>query len=149
MARYEQSLAIQESLGDVQGKSATLANMAVVQFRQGDYETALRNARESLRLLQQIGALPDAAQVAQIIRQMEAARAGNQMEPQAPLTSARLVGRFSGAVVRVLRNQMPAAGVRADLERLAAEPTYAPLAAALLAALDNTATAASALLAAA
>jgi hypothetical protein len=76
MRLYEQSLAIKESLGDVRGKSATLANMAVVQFRQGAQETALGNARESLRLLRAMGAARDAAQVEQIIQQMEAALSG-------------------------------------------------------------------------
>jgi hypothetical protein len=76
MGLYEQSLAIQESLGDVKGKSATLVMLAQLQFARGDHELALSNARESLRLLRAMGAGPDAAQVEQIIQQMEAAMAG-------------------------------------------------------------------------
>ncbi|MEI7646470.1 MAG: tetratricopeptide repeat protein, partial [Chloroflexales bacterium] len=76
MGLYEQSLRIQESLGDIKGKSATLANMAGLQFRQGDHATALHNARTSFDLLQGMGAASDAAQVASIIQQMEAALAG-------------------------------------------------------------------------
>ncbi len=76
MRLYEQSQAIDESLGDIKGKSATLANMAILQFRQGDHEIALHNARTSFDLLQGMGAASDAAQVASIIQQMEAALAG-------------------------------------------------------------------------
>jgi tetratricopeptide (TPR) repeat protein len=68
---YEQSLAIKEGLGDVRGKSATLAMMAQLQFMRGEYNRALSSARESWYLLQSIGAAPDAAKVAQIIQQME------------------------------------------------------------------------------
>ncbi|NWF79761.1 MAG: CHAT domain-containing protein [Chloroflexi bacterium] len=149
MRLYEQSLASDESLGNVRGKSATLANMSVVQFRQGDHETALRNARESLHLLQAMGAAPDAANVAQIIQQMEAALAGGATPQPAAFTPARLVGALTGAVVRVRRGQLAGAGVRADLERLAAEATLAPVATALLAALDGAADATATLLIAA
>jgi tetratricopeptide (TPR) repeat protein len=149
MRLYEQSLAIQESLGDVRGKSATLVMMAQIQFARGDHETALRNARESLRLLQAMGAAPDAAKVAKIVQQMEAALAGGASPQPAAFTPARLVGALTAAVVRVRRGQLAGAGVRADLERLAAETTLAPVATALLAAMDGAADAAAALLVAA
>ncbi|WP_448541105.1 tetratricopeptide repeat protein, partial [Roseiflexus sp.] len=68
MRLYEQSLAIKERLGDVRGTSATLVMMAQIQFARGDHETALRNARESLRLLQAMGAAPDAAKAAEIVQ---------------------------------------------------------------------------------
>jgi len=149
MRLYEQSLAIQESLGDVRGKSATLVMMAQIQFARGDHETALRNARESLRLLQAMGAAPDAAKVAEIVQQMEAALAGGASPQPAAFTPARLVGALIGAVVRVQRGQMPAADLRADLERLSAEATLTPITTALLAALDGAADAAATLLVAA
>jgi hypothetical protein len=149
MRLYEQSLAIKESLGDVRGKSATLVMMAQIQFARGDHETALRNARESLRLLQAMGAAPDAAKVAKIVQQMEAALAGGASPQPAAFTPARLVGALTAAVVRVRRGQLAGAGVRADLERLAAETTLAPVATALLAAMDGAADAAAALLVAA
>jgi tetratricopeptide (TPR) repeat protein len=149
MRLYEQSLAIQESLGDVRGKSATLVMMAQIQFARGDHETALRNARESLRLLQAMGAAPDAAKAAEIVQQMEAALAGGASPQPAAFTPARLVGALIGAVVRVQRGQMPAADLRADLERLSAEATLTPITTALLAALDGAADAAATLLVAA
>ncbi|NCC35702.1 MAG: tetratricopeptide repeat protein, partial [Chloroflexia bacterium] len=149
MELYAQSLAIKESLGDVRGKSATLANMAVVQFRQGDHAIALGNARESLRLLQSMGAAPDAAKVADIIQQMEAAMAGGSTPQPSAFTPAQLVGALTGAVVRVLRGQMPGAGVQADLARLSAEETLTPSTAALLAAIDGKTNAAATLLTAA
>jgi hypothetical protein len=119
----------------VRGKSATLVMMAQIQFARGDHETALRNARESLRLLQAMGAAPDAAKVAKIVQQMEAALAGGASPQPAAFTPARLVGALIGAVVRVQRGQMPAADLRADLERLSAEATLTPITTALLAAL--------------
>jgi tetratricopeptide (TPR) repeat protein len=149
MRLYEQSLAIKERLGDVRGKSATLVMMAQIQFARGDHETALRNARESLRLLQAMGAAPDAAKVAEIVQQMEAALAGGASPQPAAFTPARLVGALIGAVVRVQRGQMPAADLRADLERLSAEATLTPITTALLAALDGAADAAATLLVAA
>ncbi|WP_296753341.1 tetratricopeptide repeat protein [Roseiflexus sp.] len=149
MRLYEQSLAIQERLGDVRGTSATLVMMAQIQFARGDHETALRNARESLRLLQAMGAAPDAAKAAEIVQQMEAALAGGASPQPAAFTPARLVGARTAAVVRVRRGQLAGAGVRADLERLAAETTLAPVATALLAALDGAADAAATLLVAA
>jgi hypothetical protein len=48
--------------------------MAQVQFMRGEHDQALCNARESLRLLQAMGAQPDAAKVAEIIQRMEAIR---------------------------------------------------------------------------
>jgi tetratricopeptide (TPR) repeat protein len=149
MRLYEQSLAIKERLGDVRGTSATLVMMAQIQFARGDHETALRNARESLRLLQAMGAAPDAAKAAEIVQQMEAALAGGASPQPAAFTPARLVGALIGAVVRVQRGQMPAADLRADLERLSAEATLTPITTALLAALDGAADAAATLLVAA
>jgi tetratricopeptide (TPR) repeat protein len=149
MRLYEQSLASDESLGDVRGTSATLVMMAQIQFARGDHETALRNARESLRLLQAMGAAPDAAKAAEIVQQMEAALAGGASPQPAAFTPARLVGALIGAVVRVQRGQMPAADLRADLERLSAEATLTPITTALLAALDGAADAAATLLVAA
>jgi tetratricopeptide (TPR) repeat protein len=142
MALYEQSLAIKDGLGDVRGKSATLANMAVVQFRQGEHERALTNARTSLQLLQAMGATPDAAQVAQIIEQMEAARSGGAATGPDDRSPARLVGALVAATVRALRGQLPRESVQAELHRLAARDDLQPVVTALQAALDNRPTAA-------
>ena len=149
MRLYEQSLAIQESLGDVRGKSATLVMMAQIQFVRAEHEQALSNARESLSLLQAMRAGPDAAKVAEIIQWMEATLAGGATPQPSEFTPARLVGALTGAVVRVKRGQMPGADVRADLERLSAEETLTPITAALLAAIDGATDAAAALLLAA
>ncbi|MGQ9829509.1 MAG: tetratricopeptide repeat protein, partial [Roseiflexus sp.] len=104
---------------------------------------------ESLYLLQAMGAAPDAAKVAQIIQQMEAALAGGATPQPSEFTPARLVGALTSAVVRVRRGEIAAADVRADLERLSAEATLTPITAALLAAIDGAADAATALLVAA
>jgi len=80
---------------------------------------------------------------------MEAALAGGASPQPAAFTPTRLVGALTAAVVRVRRGQLAGAGVRADLERLAAETTLAPVATALLAALDGAADAAATLLVAA
>ncbi len=148
MRLYEQSLAIQESLGEVRGKSATLANMSIIQFRQGDRETALHNARESLRLLRAMGAA-DAAKVAEIVQQMEAASSDQKTTESAELSPARLAGALTAATVRALRGQLPRAGVQAELQGLSAAGDLEPVRAALLAALAGTPSAAAELLAAA
>ncbi|WP_129676700.1 tetratricopeptide repeat protein, partial [Candidatus Chloroploca sp. Khr17] len=149
MGLYEQSLAIKASLGDVRGKSATLVMMAQIRFVRGEHDRALSNARESFGLLQAMGAVADAAQVAEIIQQMEAAMAGGATPQPSALTPAQLVGALTGAVVRVLRGQLPGAGVQADLARLSAEETLTPSIAALLAAIEGKTNAAATLLTAA
>ncbi|MBI5652655.1 MAG: CHAT domain-containing protein [Chloroflexi bacterium] len=67
MRLYQQSLQIQEQLGDLQVKSATLANVGVVLIRRGENESALTALLESLNGLLQIGAMPMANQVANIL----------------------------------------------------------------------------------
>lgn len=142
MALYEQSLAIKDGLGDVRGKSATLVMLAQLQFARGDQDVALGNARTSLQLLQAMGATPDAAQVAQIIQQMEAARSGGAATGPDDRSPARLVGALVAATVRALRGQLPRESVQAELHRLAARDDLQPVVAALQAALDNRPTAA-------
>ncbi|WP_299643877.1 CHAT domain-containing protein [uncultured Chloroflexus sp.] len=139
---YEESLALCERLGDVQGKSATLIMMAQVQFIQGEHAKALANVRAGWQLLQAIGAAPDAAQAAQLVQQMEAMLASVG-------TPSRLVGALIAAVVRAKRGQMSATEVRAELERLLAEEALAPVVTALVAALADQADAAAQLLLAA
>ena len=67
MRLYQQSLEIKERLGDLQGKSATLAMMAQVHILRGEQEPALRALLVSLQILSQIGAAPDAQKVAGIL----------------------------------------------------------------------------------
>ena len=55
MALYEQSAAIDEQLGDLQGKSATLHAMANVYVTRGDLDGAMRLYEESLALQEQLG----------------------------------------------------------------------------------------------
>jgi tetratricopeptide (TPR) repeat protein len=52
---WEESLALFKRIGDVQGKAATLHNMAVVIAEQGDVERAIGLWEESLALLERIG----------------------------------------------------------------------------------------------
>jgi len=73
MALYQQSLDLYEALGDVRGKATTLVMLAKIQFGEGKRELALQNTRESLRLLEYLGATREIAQVRQILAQMEGA----------------------------------------------------------------------------
>jgi hypothetical protein len=50
MRLYEQSLAIEESLGDVRGTSATLHQMAGVLVTRGDLDGAMRLYEQSLAI---------------------------------------------------------------------------------------------------
>jgi tetratricopeptide (TPR) repeat protein len=58
MRLYQQSLELDERLGDLQGKAATLAMMAQVHILRGEQEPALRALLVSLQILSQIGAAP-------------------------------------------------------------------------------------------
>ncbi|MFN3374438.1 MAG: tetratricopeptide repeat protein, partial [Chloroflexus sp.] len=118
------------------------------------------------QLLQAIGAVPDAAQAAQIIQQMEAMLASG-VTPQsayvtlapvddehgtlssAPGVTPQLIGALITSVVRAKRGQMSATEVRAALERLSTGGVWAPIAAALMAALADQPDAAARLLLAA
>ena len=51
----EQSLAIQQQIGDRQGEGSTLNNISQIYDAKGDYETALRYLEQSLEISQQIG----------------------------------------------------------------------------------------------
>jgi Tfp pilus assembly protein PilF len=52
---WQQSLEIKERIGDVQGKAATLANMASLIAQQGDIERALQLWQQSLEIEERIG----------------------------------------------------------------------------------------------
>ncbi len=115
LARYQQSLAIKERLGDVKGKSATLVMMAQVQFMRGEHDQALCNARESLRLLEAMGAQPDAAKVAEIIQQMEAMRHQAALPTQGVEASAQ-IEEATTALAALLEQLSPAQ--RAEMQVL-------------------------------
>ncbi|MBE7552723.1 MAG: tetratricopeptide repeat protein [Anaerolineales bacterium] len=67
---YRQSLDMKESIGDVQGKAATLAMMAqLLAYRQGDFETALAYLQESAAILERLKS-PDAETVKRIMAQV-------------------------------------------------------------------------------
>ncbi|WP_230966444.1 tetratricopeptide repeat protein [Nostoc commune] len=55
IALWEQSLEIQEQIGDVQGKAATLNNMALVIAQQGDIARAITLWEQNLEIQEQIG----------------------------------------------------------------------------------------------
>lgn len=67
MKMYQQSLEIDEGLGDLKGKSATLAMLGQVYVQKKAYPDALRALLESLQTLTAIGARPDAETVAGIL----------------------------------------------------------------------------------
>ena len=58
MALYEETLAILEQVGDLQGKGATLANMAQVHVTRGELTQAMALYEASLAILEQVGDLP-------------------------------------------------------------------------------------------
>ncbi|EIJ42290.1 hypothetical protein BegalDRAFT_1396 [Beggiatoa alba B18LD] len=55
LTNYQQSLAIQQEIGDKSGEGTTLNNMATIAHARGDYETALRYLQQSLAIQQEIG----------------------------------------------------------------------------------------------
>jgi len=55
LALYEQSLAIDQKIGDRLGEGATLNNLATTAHAQGDYITALHYLEASLKIQQEIG----------------------------------------------------------------------------------------------
>ena len=57
LALYEESLLIDEQLGDLKEKGATLGNMAGVYWTRGDLTTALALYEETLTILEQVGDL--------------------------------------------------------------------------------------------
>ncbi len=67
MKLYQQSLEIKEGLGDLQGKSATLAMLGQLLVAQKEYPRAIIALVESLQTLSSIGARPDAEKVAGIL----------------------------------------------------------------------------------
>jgi tetratricopeptide (TPR) repeat protein len=52
---FEQSLAIQQEIGDKSGEGATLNNISQIFKARGDYETALKYLNQSLAIQQEIG----------------------------------------------------------------------------------------------
>jgi tetratricopeptide (TPR) repeat protein len=67
MKLYQQALSILESLGDLQGKSATLAMLGQLLVIRKEYPRAIMTLLESLQNLSSIGARPDAEKVADIL----------------------------------------------------------------------------------
>ena len=55
IALYQQSLEIKERIGNVQGKAATLHQMAIIYTQQGQVEQAINLLRQSLEINEQIG----------------------------------------------------------------------------------------------
>ncbi|WP_322822484.1 CHAT domain-containing protein [Chloroflexus sp.] len=153
LALYQQSLDLNDRLGDVHGKSATLLMMAQIMFMRGDHQQALQQAYAALQTLERIGAAPDAAKAREIIALMEAActQAGGAGGSAAAVsvTPARLLGMLIAMVVQARGEQIHPDQVRAALTQLPPAAPWPAVRDALLAALDGTADAASHLLAAA
>ena len=55
IAFYQQSLELQEKIGNLQGKAATLHCLAIIYANQGDVEKAIAFYQESLELEEKIG----------------------------------------------------------------------------------------------
>jgi Tetratricopeptide repeat len=73
MKLYQQSAAIEEQLGNLQGKASTLNNVAVVLFQNGEREKSLALFFESLSTFAKIGAAPNANTVANLLLQFKQA----------------------------------------------------------------------------
>ena len=63
---YEQSMRLNEQIGNVQGKAATLAMMSQLLAAGGKFETAIAYLQESIAILKRIGS-PDAQTVERIL----------------------------------------------------------------------------------
>ena len=55
IALYQQSLELKEQIGDVQGKAATLHQMAIIYANQGQVTEAIALFQQSLELKESIG----------------------------------------------------------------------------------------------
>jgi tetratricopeptide (TPR) repeat protein len=71
IALYQQSLEIEERIGNVQGKAMTLANMGYLSATRGNFQTAITYLQESLTILQHLKS-PDAATVQSWLEQVRA-----------------------------------------------------------------------------
>ncbi|MFN7529189.1 MAG: tetratricopeptide repeat protein, partial [Dolichospermum sp.] len=68
---YQQSLEIKESIGNVQGKAATLAMLGqLLAYKKGDFVTALDYLQQSLEIFQRIQS-PNAETVREIINDVQ------------------------------------------------------------------------------
>jgi len=70
IALYQQSLGIKERIGDVQGKTATLAMLGNLLANTGDFQIAIPYLQESLTILQHLKS-PDAAKVQMMLEQIQ------------------------------------------------------------------------------
>ena len=71
IAHYQQSLEITESIGNVQGKAATLAMLGqLLAYKKGDFVTALDYLHQSLEIFQRIKS-PDAETVIGFINNVQ------------------------------------------------------------------------------
>ncbi|MFN4841647.1 MAG: tetratricopeptide repeat protein [Dolichospermum sp.] len=71
IAHYQQSLEIEESIGNVQGKAATLAMLGqLLAYKKGDFVTALDYLQQSLEIFQRIQS-PDAETVIGFINNVQ------------------------------------------------------------------------------
>ncbi|OKH14297.1 hypothetical protein NIES592_09475 [Fischerella major NIES-592] len=70
IALYQQSLALFEQIGDVQGKAMTLWWLGHIAEQQGDYNQALNYLQPALEILQRIQS-PDAERLGQVVARVE------------------------------------------------------------------------------
>ena len=116
---WQQSLEIEERIGDVQGKAATLANMAGVIAQQGDIERALQLWQQSLEILERIGDVHGKAailhQMAGVIAQQGDIERALQLWQQA----LEMVERIGDAQAKaaILNNMAGVIAKRGDAER--------------------------------
>jgi tetratricopeptide (TPR) repeat protein len=66
IAFYQQSLELNEKIGNLQGKAATFAMLGQLLAMQGDFDQALNYLQQSLEILQHLRS-PDAETVKEII----------------------------------------------------------------------------------
>ncbi|MEG4583762.1 tetratricopeptide repeat protein, partial [Microcoleus sp. MOSTC5] len=71
IAFYQQSLELEEKIGDVQGKAATFAMLGqLLADEKGDFDQALNYLQQSLEILQHLRS-PDAQTVKRIISRIQ------------------------------------------------------------------------------
>ena len=74
IAFYEQSLELQEKIGNLQGKAATLHQLAIIYANQGEVEQAIAFYQQSLELKEKIGAVQGKAATFAMLGQLLAAQ---------------------------------------------------------------------------
>ncbi|GAB4407049.1 MAG: hypothetical protein Kow00123_19860 [Anaerolineales bacterium] len=97
MRLYQDSLAIKEGLGDLQGKSATLHEMAYILRVRGDLEGAMRLYQEARGILEGLGDLQGKAATLAMLAQVLILRGEEEQALKALLSSLQTLTQMGAA----------------------------------------------------